>query len=194
MPEPGHVLSLEATHLACFQPSRGRQCSIGLTGCYGTTLGQSTGDEEPPDRRVGRHRPQVRAGLCQGNQIVVMQLDAPALMGAILRQQCLAQRRGHRCLRAGVTPPLAAQHADRVVSLVAGAVEPTLERGDTEADRRIGARVTPFACRQLLQGGAQRAVRRRRGQQMADHRETQPRPTLMHPQSVLLRHARPSEQ
>ena len=88
-------------------------------------------------------------------------------------------------------PPLAAQHADRIMPLVAGAVEPSLERGDAEADRRAGARVAPFARGQLLQSRAQRALRRRRRQKRADNREAQPRPTLMHPRSASFRHARP---
>ena len=69
-----------------------------------------------------------------------MQLRTPAFVGAVLRQQRLAQRRGHRCLRAGIAAPLAAQHADRIMLFVAGAVEPSLKRGDAEADRRAGAR------------------------------------------------------
>ena len=132
-------------------------------------------------------------GLGQGDQIVAMQLRTPAFVSAVLLQQRLAQRQGHRRLRAGITPPLAAQHAHWIMPFVTGAVEPSLERGDAEADRRAGAGVTPFAGRQLLQRRAQRALRRRRCQKRTDNREPQPRPTLMHPRSVSLRHARPSE-
>ena len=122
-----------------------------------------------------------------------MQLRTPAFVGAVLLQQRLAQRHGHRYLRAGIAPSLAAQHAHRIMPFVTGAVEPSLERGDAEADRRAGARVTPFARRQLLQGRAQRTLRRRRGEKRADNREAQSCPMLVHPRSVSLRHARPSE-
>jgi len=40
----------------------------------------------------------------------MMQLGTPTFMGAILRQQGLAQRRGHRDLLAGVLATLAPQH------------------------------------------------------------------------------------
>ena len=52
--------------------------------------------------------------------------------------------------RAGIAPPLAAQHAHRIVPFVTAAVEPSPERGEAEADRSAAARVTPFARRQLL--------------------------------------------
>ena len=80
-----------------------------------------------------------------------MQLRTPAFVGAVLLQHRLAQRQGHRCLRAGIAPPLAAQYGDRIMLLVAGAVKPAFQGGNTEADRRAGARVAPFARRQLLQ-------------------------------------------
>jgi hypothetical protein len=41
-----------------------------------------------------------------------------------LGQQGLAQRWGHRCLRAGILAPLAAQHADRIMLLVPAAIVP----------------------------------------------------------------------
>ena len=78
-----------------------------------------------------------------------MELGTPASVGVILGQQGLAQRRGHRRLLAGILAALAAQHADRIMLLIASAVEPSLECGDAEADRFAGARVTPFARRQL---------------------------------------------
>ena len=157
VPKSVHILGLVATHLARLKPGRGRQRAVGLARRHGAAPGQAAGGQEPPDRRVGWHRPQLRPGLGQGDQIVVMQLGTPAFVGVILRQQRLAQRRGHRCLLAGILPPLAAQHADRIMLLVAGAVEPSFQGGNTEADRRAGARVAPFARGQLLQ--APRAAR-----------------------------------
>src|ERR1700693_1611956 len=117
-----------------------------------------------------------------------MELSTPTFMSGILGQQGLTQRWGYRRLLAGVLTTLAAQHADRVMPFVPAPVEPSLDRGDAEADRSAGARMAPFACRQLLQGRAQRALGRRRGQQLANEREAQPRPAFMHPRSDSLRH------
>ena len=150
VPQTVHVLGLVAAHLARIEPGRGGQRAGGLARRHRTTPGQAVGGQEPPDRRVGWHRPQLGPGLGQGDQIVVMQLRTPAFVGVILGQQGLAQRRGHRRLLTGVLAPLAAQHAHRVMPLIAGTVEPSLQRGDAEADRRAGARVPPFAGRQLL--------------------------------------------
>src|SRR3954447_26816657 len=100
-----------------------------------------------------------------------MELSTPTFMSGILGPQGLTQRWGHRGLLAGILPPLAAQHADRVMPFIPAPVEPSLDRGDAEADRSTGARMAPFACRQLLQGRAQRALGRRRGQQLANDRE-----------------------
>ena len=193
MPQSVDILGLEATHLARLEPHRRCQRALGPARRRGTAPGQAMRGHEPPDRRVGGHRAQFRPRLGQGDQIVVMQLDTPAFVSPVLLQQRPAQRRRHRCLRTGIAAPLATQHADRIMALVAGAVEPALQRGDAKADRRAGARVAPFARRQLPQSRVQRALRRRRGQQLADHREAQPRPALMHPRSVSLRHLTPPE-
>ena len=79
-----------------------------------------------------------------------MQLGAPAFMGLILRQQSLAQWRGHGRLFAGVLTPLAAQHADRITLRIPGSIVPSFQRGDAEADWCAGDRMTPFAGGQLL--------------------------------------------
>jgi hypothetical protein len=110
-------------------------------------------------------------------------------MGAILSQQGLAQRRGHRCLLTSILAPFAAQHADRVVPLIAGTVKPSLQGRDAEADRRTGAWVPPLACCQLPQCRAQCAFRRRCSQQLTDHRKAQLCPALMHPRAISPRHA-----
>ena len=193
MPQSIHILGLEATHLAHLEPCRRCQHALGLARRRRAAPGQAMRGHEPPDRRVGWHRAQFRPRLGQGDQIVMMQLYAPAFVSPVLLQQRLAQRRRHRCLRTGIAAPLAEQHADRILLLVTGTVEPPFKRGDAEADRLAGARVAPFARRQLLQSRAQRALRRRCRQQRTDNREAQPRPTLMHPRSVSLRHVSPQK-
>ena len=189
MPEPVHVCGLVAAYLTRLEPGLGGQRAGGLARRHRATPGQATGGEESPDRRVGWHRAQLRAGLGQGGQIVVMQLSTPALVGVILGQQGLAQRRGHRCLLTSVLAPFAAQHADRVVPLIAGTVKPSLQGRDAEADRRTGAWVSPLACRQLPQCRAQCALRRRCSQQLTDHRKAQLCPALMHPRAISPCHA-----
>ena len=57
MPKSVHILSLEATHLARLKPRCGRQRPFGLARRRGTAPGQAVGGEEPPNRRVGWHRP-----------------------------------------------------------------------------------------------------------------------------------------
>ena len=74
---------------------------------------------------IGRHRPQAGLRLGQGDQIVVVQLDAPALVGGVLREHGAPQPpRSIGRLLAGVGAQLAAKHADRIVPLAQGAVVP----------------------------------------------------------------------
>src|SRR5271165_5493423 len=108
-----------------------------------------------------------------------MKLDAPALVRGILRQHDLAHRVAHRRLLAGIGAQLAAQHADRVATLLPGAVEPALDGGEAEADRFARDGVTPLAPGKRFDLGAQLAFGRRRRQQLSNYGEAQMRPPLM---------------
>ena len=191
MPEPARILRFIATHFTCLEPRRRRQRAFGLTRRHQSPLGQAVRGQESPNRRVGRHRAQLGAGLGQGNQILVMQV-ALQLLWALYWASSAWRSDGV----IDVCSPASPRRLRR--STLTGsccsfltAIEPSLQRGDAEADRRAGARVTPFAGRQLLQSRAQRALRRRRRQKRTDNREAQSRPTLMHPRSASFRHARP---
>ena len=91
MPQAVDVLGLVAAHLALVEPRRGRQRAVGLPRGARAALVQAMRSQEPKDRRVGRHGPKLAPGLGQGDQIVVMELGTPALMGGILGEQRLAQ-------------------------------------------------------------------------------------------------------
>src|SRR5271155_3901559 len=69
--------------------------------------------------------------------------------------------------------------ADRVATLLQGAVIPALDGGEAEADRIARDGVTPLAPGKRFDLGAQLAFGRRRRQQLSDHGEAQMRPPLM---------------
>lgn len=84
VPQPVDVLGLVAAHLALddacfgalgpFRPARGEA----------TALVEAVGAHEAEQRRIGRHR--LKIGLCVGerDQVVVVELDAPALVAGVL--------------------------------------------------------------------------------------------------------------
>jgi len=90
-------------------------------------------------------------------------------MGVILRDQSLAQRRGHRCLCAGILSTPASQHIHQVILLTAAFMEPPLDRGETKTNRRPTDGEAPFAAGQVLQRGPQRALGRRCCEQRTDN-------------------------
>ena len=171
VPESADILGFVAAHLAIGQPGLGHQRPSGLARRERAPLLQAMGAEKAPHRRIGRHWRQLGPRPGQRHQVVVMELDAPALVGGVLGQQGLAQRLAHRRLLAGILAPLAAQHADRVMAFAECPVVPSLDGGDAEADRRPGRRVAPVPCRQCFKRDAQGALLRRRRQQLADHRK-----------------------
>ena len=63
-----------------------------------------------------------------------MELDAPAFVRGVLCEHDLARRVAHRGLLAGIGAQLATQDADRVATLLQGAVIPALDGGEAEAD------------------------------------------------------------
>lgn len=147
MPGSVHIPGFVAADLARIEPGRGSQRAGGLARRHRATPGQAMGGQEPPHRGVGGHRPQLGPALGQGHQIVMMQLRTPTPVGLVLSPQGLAQRGGHRRLLAGILATLAPQHTHRIMAFIAGAIEPSFERGDAEANRRPGARMLPFARR-----------------------------------------------
>jgi hypothetical protein len=119
-----------------------------------------------------------------------MELDAPALVRGVLREQLSADRVADRDLPTGIGTQLATQHADGIGALAQCAVVPALDSGEAEVDGLAGARMLPRACSQLLDCAAQPALVGRRCQQLADDGEAQMRPSLVH--TCLSRHSSPS--
>jgi hypothetical protein len=107
------------------------------------------------------------------DEVVVMQLDAPALVRGVLREHGLAHRVAHRELLSGIGAHLAAEHADRIGSLLERAIVPALDRGEAEADGLAGGGMLPRALGQSTKRGLQLALGRRCGQQLPDDGEAQ---------------------
>src|SRR5713101_4379737 len=189
MENTAHVLGFKAAHLAIIEPRLGALGSFGPPRRQAPPLLKPMRLEKAAQRGIRRHRPQLGPVLAERDQIVVMKLDGPTLVGGVLRQQGLTHRVAHRRLLSGVRTHLAAQDADRIVPFLDGAIEPSLDGGDAETDRLTGARVTPLPRGKLLNLAAQRALCGRCRQQLADHRKAQPCPALVDPRTLSLRHA-----
>ena len=100
---------------------------------------------EPAQRGVGRHRLELGPRFGQRDEVVVMELDAPALVRGVLREDGLAHRIADRNLLSGVGAQLAAEHADRIGALLQGPVVPALDGREAEPDRIAGGRMLPCA-------------------------------------------------
>ncbi len=179
VPQSIDVRGLVAAHLAIEQPRFGAVGACGLARRDAPPLVETVRLQEPAQRSVGRRRLQIGPGLGKRDEIVMMELDAPAFVRGVLRQHDLAHRVAHRGLLAGIGAQLAAQDADRVATLLQGAVEPAFDGGEAEADRIARDGVTPLAPGKRLDLGAQLAFGRRRRQNLSDHGEAQMRPPLM---------------
>lgn len=114
-----------------------------------------------------------------------MQLDAPALVGGILRQHDLADGVADRVLLPGIDAHLASEHADGIGALAERAVLPALYGGEAELNGLARRRMLPCASRQLGNGGTQLALPGRCCQQPANDGKAQMRPPLVDTPSVL---------
>jgi hypothetical protein len=56
--------------------------TVGAARCHAPPLGEAVGAHEAAQRGVGRHRLKLRPGLRQRDEVVVMELYAPALVHA----------------------------------------------------------------------------------------------------------------
>ena len=124
------------------------------------------------------------------DEVVVMELHAPALMRGILGEHDLTDGFAHCDLLASVGAQLAAENADRIGAFAERPVIPALDGGEAEADRLGRGGMLPGALGQRLDCGLQLAFGRRRGQQLADDGEAQMRPPLVNSWTLwLLGHA-----
>lgn len=160
MPQAVDVFSLVAADLAIQQPRFGAIGACGLARCDALPLVETVRLHEAAQRVVAGHRPQIGSRLGERCQIVVMELYAPAVVRSVLCEQDLPHCAAHRGLLAGIGAQLAAQHAHRIAALLARAVEPPLDGREAETDRIARSGVTPLACRQGLDLGAQFAFGR----------------------------------
>ena len=85
------------------------------------------------DRGIRGELPQVRFGLQQGREVVVMELVAPVGVVVVLENQALGERRGQGDL-ATVFAHGTAQGADRIIVSAPGCVVPSRNGGGRELD------------------------------------------------------------
>ena len=179
VPQTVDILSLVAAHFAIGDAGLGALGTVGSARCQAPPLGEAIGAHEPAQRGVGRHGLELGPGLSQRDEVVVMELDAPALVGSILGKHGLAHGIADRKLLSGIGAQLAAEHADRIDALLQGPVVPSLDGREAEVDRIAGRRMLPGAGSERRDRGLQLALGGRRRQQLADHGEAQMRPPLV---------------
>src|SRR5512134_3891553 len=84
VPEASHILGLVAADLAIADTDLGALGAVGRARRETPALVQSVGLHEAAQRRIGRNRLEVGPRLAERDEVVVMQLDAPALVRGIL--------------------------------------------------------------------------------------------------------------
>jgi hypothetical protein len=179
VPQTVDVLSLVAAHLAIGDAGLGALGTLGSARCHTPPLGEAIGAHEPAQRGVGRHGLKLRPRFGQRDEVVVMELDTPALMRSVLREDDLAHGIADRNLLSGIGAQLAAEYADRIGALLARPVVPSLDGREAELDRIAGGRMLPCAGGERRDRGLQLALGGQRRQQLADHRKAQMRPPLV---------------
>jgi hypothetical protein len=190
VPQAVDVLGLVAAHLALDDAGLGTFGAVGGARRETPPLVETVGTHEAPQRGIRRHRLQIGARQGEGDEVVVVELHAPAPVRGVLGEQLTANSVADCVLLAGIGAQLAAQRADRIGALAQCAVVPALYGREAEADGLAGARMLPRAGSQLLDRAAQLALAGRRCQQLADDGEAQVRPSLVH--TCLSRHSSPS--
>jgi len=173
VPQAVDIRGLVAAHLTIGDAGLGALGAVGSTRCHAPPLGEAIGAHEPAQRGVGRHRLELGRRFGQCDEVVVMELDAPALMRSVLREDGLAHGIADRNLPSGVGAQLAAEHADRIGAFPARPVIPSLDGREAEPDRIAGGRMLPRAGGERHNCGLQLALGGRRRQQLADHGKAQ---------------------
>jgi len=173
MPEGTDMVDLETAHFQAFEPVAGQQRALARAFRAGLAE-QASRLEVTAHGGIGR---QGRIAGEGGAQVVVMQLHGPAGMLAVLGLQAGdgGGREAGELPDVGTPPVLQGRHR---VACGAGGVVPALEGRGSEADIQAGGRVAPGFSGEAGQGGAQFARVGWGGQQGADNREAQARPTI----------------
>src|SRR6202050_3374530 len=179
VPKRIHMLGLVASDLAV------GDAGLGLLGAAGGARGETpalvetVGTHEAAQRRIGRHRLEIRLRLGPRDEIVVMQLDAPALVGGVLCEHRAADGVAARVLLPSIAAHLAPEHADRIGALSDRTVIPALDSGEAESHGLARRRMLPRALCQIGNCRPQLALLRRRRQQPADDSKAQVGPLLV---------------
>ena len=190
VPQAVDVLGLVAADLALDEARLGALGPFRLARGEAPALVEAVGAHEAEQRGIGRRGPQIGLRLGQGDEVVVVELDAPALVGGVLGEDGAPDRLADGVLLAGVGAQLAAKNGHRIGTLAQGAVVPALDGREAEAHGLAGGRMPPRSGRQPFDRRLQLALAGRRGQQLADDGEAQMRPPLVNPPSArLLGHA-----
>jgi hypothetical protein len=184
--EPADVLGLVASDLAVEEAGLGALRTFCSARAHTPPLIETVGLQEPPQRRVGRHRLEIGLGLGKRDEIVVVQLRAPAFVRGILSQDRLAHGAAHRRLLAGVSAQFAPENPNRIPLLPQGAVIPALESGKAEENRLPGRRVAPGALRQGGNGAGELTLGRGCSQQLPNDGKAKARPPFVHSSSFRL--------
>src|SRR5271170_6249412 len=142
---------------------------------------------EAAHRTIARHRTQRRILLHQDSEVVVMELITPARVLLILARQRRRQRGRDARMRARVLGHLALERAEGVL-LSARRVVHALDRLAGEAERLARGRMLPRPPGELVDAAGKLAGLRRRGQQLADDRKAQTRPSQARWRLLVLAH------
>ena len=127
VPQAIDVLGLVAADLALDEARLGALGSFRLAGGEAPTLVEAIGSHEAAQRGIGRHGPEAGLRLGQSDEIVVVELDGPALVGGVLRKDGAPNRLADGSLLTGVGAQLAAKNGHRIGALAQGAVVPALD-------------------------------------------------------------------
>ena len=90
VPEAADVLGLVAPHFAVKEAGLGALGALGTAGGEAASLVEAVGLEEAAQRCIGRYRLEGGVALGKRDEIVVVQLHAPALVRRVLGDQRLA--------------------------------------------------------------------------------------------------------
>ena len=104
VPQAVDVLGLVAAHLALDEARLGALGPFGPAWGEAPALVETVGPHEAEQRGIGRHRLEAGLGLGQCDEVVVVELDAPALVGGVLGEDGTA----HGIADGGLLPGIGA--------------------------------------------------------------------------------------
>ena len=191
VPEAVHVGDSVRAPLACFE----RRLAVGVfpVAAFAGTK-QPLPLHEPAHGGVAGHRAEAGVFAGERDEVVVVQLEAPARMVAVLLRERLGDGGAQARMRSSVRGHLARQHRERIVG-AAGDVPPSLEGLEREADGLARGRVPPGARGKRLDACLELAVVGGGRQEGAEDLKAQTRPSHAHAgHAVIVGHGSPARQ